>query len=125
MDKAAPSNAPSAAERGMDRRLLLAVFLPPLAAGINIVVGYSVAHHVCNSGYKTSGYLVSLIDFILCGAAAWLANDASRQLGEADETQPEQGRRLFMAKMGLALAAFAAIVVLASTLVMVTLRPCD
>jgi membrane protein implicated in regulation of membrane protease activity len=71
------------------------------------------------------GYLVSAVDFVLCLIAALLALWAYRRVREADETRPEPGRRQFMAKMGLVLSVFAAIVVLAGTLAMLTLDPCD
>jgi pantothenate kinase type III len=46
-------------------------------------------------------------------------------LPRADETQPEIGRRRFMAILGLVLAAFSILIVLAGTAATITLQPCD
>jgi MFS family permease len=109
----------------MDDALLGSLLLSPLAALMNTIVGFTVAHWVCDAGHKATGYLVSAADLILCFIAAGLAFRVYRRLSDADESQPELGRRRFMAKTGLALAAFAAVVVLAGTLAMLTLHPCD
>lgn len=105
--------------------MLGSILLCPVAVGINTIVGFTVAHWVCDVNRKTTGYLVSIVDFALCCAAAALAGWAYGQLGAADETAPELGRRRFMAQLGLALAAFSAVVVFAGTLAMITLHPCD
>ena len=115
----------SAADQKLDRQLLLSLMLSPLAAGISTIVGFTVAHWITIIAYKRTGYLVSIIDFVLCAAAAWLAWDAQHNLTSPDETLPEDGRRLFMAKLALLLSALCALVVLAGTLVLVTLRPSD
>jgi cytosine/uracil/thiamine/allantoin permease len=120
-----PIPQPSALEQKIDRATLASILISPLAVGINTIVGYTVAHWVCDINKKTTGYLVSAVDFVLCLIAALLAWWAYRRVREADETQPEPGRRQFMAKMGLVLSVFAAIVVLAGTLAMLTLNPCD
>ena len=125
MLRAAVREAPAGAEQSIDRQLLASILLCPLAAGINTIVGFTVAHWVCDVNHKTTEWIVSAFDFSLCVAAALLAYASLRRLPEADETQPELGRRRFMAKMGLALSGFAAIVVLAGTLVMLTLGACD
>lgn len=120
-----PVPLPSPQEQRVDRALLASVLLCPLAVGINTIVGYTVAHWVCDVNRKTTGYLVSIVDFCLCGIAAALALWSSRQLAPADETTPELGRRRFMVKMGLGLSMFAAAVVLAGTLAMFTMASCD
>jgi hypothetical protein len=115
----------SAAKQKLDRQLLLSLALPPLAAGISTIVGYTVAHWITIIAYKRTGYLVSASSFALCAAAAWLAWDAQHRLSSPDETLPDEGRRLFMAKLALLLSALCALVVLAGTLVLITLRPDD
>jgi heme A synthase len=116
---------PSPAEQKLDRQLLLSLVLPPLAAGISTVVGFTVAHWITITAHKRTGYLVSGSCFALCALAAWLAWDAQSKLSSPDETAPEGGRRLFMAKLALLLASFCAVVVLAGLLVPITLRPSD
>ena len=115
----------SPADQRQDRQLLLSLAISPLAAGINTIVGFIVAHWITIVAYKRTGYLVSVIDFVLCGVAAWLAWDAQHNLTSLDETLPADGRRIFMAKLALLLATLCAVVVLAGTLVLITLRPND
>ena len=107
----------------LDRQLLLSLMLSPLAAGISTIVGFTVAHWITIVTYKRSGYLVSACSFGLCAAAAWLAWSGQRKLATSDETLPREGRRRFMAKLALLLSALCGIVVLAGTLVLITLRP--
>jgi hypothetical protein len=114
---------PPSERQKLDRQLLLSLALSPLAAGISTIVGFMVAHWITITAYKRLGYLVSVISFSLCAVAAWLAWSARYKLSSADETLPEDGRRLFMVKLALLLSALCALLVLASTLVLVTLRP--
>jgi heme A synthase len=111
----------SATDQKFDRQLLL----PPLAAGINTIVGFVVAHWITIIAYKRMGYMVSMSCFALCVLAAWLAWSAQRKLANPDETLPKEGRWLFMAKLALLLSALCALVVLAGTLVLIILRPSD
>jgi hypothetical protein len=99
--------------------------LPPLAAGSNIIVGYTVAHWITIIAYKRTGYVVSASCFLLCAMAALLAWNAQPKLTNPDETTPEDGRRLFMAKLALLLSGLCALVVLGGTLGMITLQPND
>jgi hypothetical protein len=115
----------SPADQKLDRQLLLSLAISPIAAGINTIVGFIVAHWITVIAYKRTGYLVSVVDLVLCAIAAWLAWDTQHRLSSPDETLPEEGRRLFMAKLALLLAALCAVVVLAGTLVLVTLMPND
>src|ERR1700709_616123 len=91
-------------ERSLDGKLWIGILLGPVAAGINTIVGFTVAHWVNDVGRKRSGSLVSAIYFWLCVVAALLPASVYRQLPDADDTQPEVGRRFFMAKMGLILS---------------------
>lgn len=116
---------PTYEQRQLDRQLLLGLMLPIAAAGLHTIVGFTVAHWIVITASKRTGYVVSVTGLMLCGLAALLASGAYRQLGEVDDAAPEQGRRLFMAKLGLLLSAFAAIAVIAGTLVLVTLGPSD
>lgn len=121
----APQTDIRASDRQTDRALIWSLSLSPLAAGINTIVGFIVAHWITIVAYKRTGYLVSAFCFALCVLAAGLAGNARRELILTDETFPEDGRRLFMSKLGMLLAALCAIVVLAGTLVLVTLGPSD
>lgn len=115
----------SPADQKLDRQLLLSLTLSPLAAGINTIVGFIVAHWITIIAYKRTGYLVSASCFTLCLIAAVLAWAGRRRLSNLDETLPKEGRRLFMVKLALLLSALCALVVLAGTVVLITLRPSD
>jgi hypothetical protein len=115
----------SPSQQKLDRQLLLSLMLPPLAAGISTIVGYTVAHWITITAYKRTGYLVSGSCFALCALAALLSWDGRRELAGSDETLPQHGRQLFMAKLALLLSGLCALVVLAGTLVLITLRPND
>src|ERR1700712_1990047 len=104
----------------LDRQLLLSLMLSPLAAGFSTIVGFTVAHWITIVTYKRTGYLVSACSFALCALVAW---GGQRKLAISDETSPNDGRRLFMAKLALLLSALCGLVVLAGTLVLITLRP--
>ena len=56
----------NAEERSLDGKLWIGMLLGPLAAGINTIVGFTVAHWINDVGRKRSGFLVSAIDFALC-----------------------------------------------------------
>ena len=73
-------------QQRLDRQLLLSILLPLAAAGLNIIVGFTVAHWINDVGRKRSGFLVSAIDFALCVAAAIIAASVYRQLPDADDT---------------------------------------
>jgi uncharacterized membrane protein len=111
--------------RKLDRRILLSLALSPLGAGISTIVGYIVAHWITITGHKNTGYVVSASSFVFCVAAASLAWSARRELTSPDETRPEEGHRLFMTKLALLLSALCILVVLAGTLVLITLGPND
>lgn len=113
------------AQRRLDRQLLLSLMLPPLAAGISTIVGFTVAHWIAITAYKWTGYLVSTVCFTLCALAALLSWDGGRRLTSTDQSLPQDGRRLFMVKLALLLSALCALVVLAGALVLITLQPND
>ena len=115
----------SSEERRLDSKLWTGILLGPLAAGINTIVGFTVAHWINDVGRKRAGFLVSAIDFALCIVAGLLATSVYRQLPDAEDTQPELGRRSFMAKMGLILSALSGIIVVAGTLALIILGPSD
>jgi hypothetical protein len=120
-----PVPMPSTQEQRIDRMLLGSIVLSPLAVGINTVVGFTVAHWTEAVNRKNTSYVVSLVDLILCAAAVLLAWQARAHLATADDAAPEIGRRRFMAKMGLALAFFAGVVVIAASLAIVIMQPSD
>ncbi len=115
----------SPAEVRLDRQLLAALLICPFAVLTNTIVGFTVAHWVCQVNHKRTDFLVCFCDLCLCLFAASLSFSGLRKLPPADDTQPELGRRRFMAILGLVLAAFSILIVLAGTAATITVQPCD
>jgi MFS family permease len=116
---------PSPEQQRTDLLLWTAVLLSPLAMAINTIVGYTVAHWANDIASKRSSYLVSIVDFLVAIGALLLSLTLNRQLPEADESQPEAGRRRFMARIGMLLAAMTLLLIFAQTLAVISLRPSD
>ena len=124
MHRAQESVVP-AEERRIDRLLWISLLLGPLAMGVNTVVGYTVAHWVCDVNRKKTAFIVSAIDFIVCLFALALAVALERRIPEAEDSLPRRGRRHFMAKMAILLSVLSILLVLGGTLAVSILRPCD
>jgi hypothetical protein len=114
-----------AAGQKTDLLLWIAVLLGSSAALINTIVGYTVAHWACDVNYKRMSFVVSAIDFVLCLCAFALSFSVLRNMSAADESQPEAGRRSFMAKSGMLLSVLSILVVIAGTAALLILNPCD
>jgi hypothetical protein len=113
------------AEQKTDLLLWIAVLLGPSAALINTIVGYTVAHWACDVNYKRMSFVVSAIDAVLCICAFALSFSLRHKTPLADESQPEAGRRSFMAKSGMLLSVMSILVVIAGTAALLILNPCD
>ena len=83
------------------------------------------AHHACNVNKKGALLSVSLIDLLLTIASAALAATLYARFRSADEVQPENGRRLFMAKLGLLLSGLCALIILGGLCATLLISPCD
>ena len=118
-----PPKSPAA--RRDDVALWAAILVPLHAAGINTVVGYIVAHHACNVDKKGALLTVSVIDLLLTVGAGILAGMMRTRFQKADELQPEDGRRLFMANLGLLVSGFCVLIIVAGLLASVIISPCD
>jgi hypothetical protein len=108
-----------------DLLLWFALLLGPLAMGVNTIVGYTVAHWVCDVNYKRMSFLVSAIDFVLCLCAFALSLSLFRSIPSSDESLPHSGRMRFMAKSGMLLSIISILVVIAGTAALFILNPCD
>jgi hypothetical protein len=111
------------AEKRLDRQLLGSMALSVFAAAFTVIVGFSVAHWIVDTGSKRAGYLISAIAFSFCLIAGWLAFHVRACVAGADETLPNQGRQLFMANLNILVAGLVALLVIAEALVLVSLRP--
>jgi hypothetical protein len=112
-------------EQRLDWLLWTGVLLGPLGMGINIIVGYTVAHWVCGVNHKTTGFVVAIFAFAMSLSALAISLNLRSKFAGAAPDIPRDGRRHFMAGLGISLSIFSILVVLAGTLVLVTLRPCD
>lgn len=115
----------TAADRRTELALWAAVLVPLHAAGINTIVGFIVAHHACNVDKKGALLVVPTIDLLLAVGSAVLAAMLRGRFQRADDVQPENGRRLFMANLGLLLSALCALIILGGLAATVILSPCD
>jgi hypothetical protein len=125
MRKAQEGAHASTADARLDVLLWIGLLLGPSAAMVNTIVGYTVAHWVCDVNHKTGAFVVNGIDLLLCLAALMMNSGFGRRFAAADDTMPAAGRRSFMAQLALLLSAISTLVVIAQTLAVLTLRPCD
>jgi hypothetical protein len=60
------SIVPSDEDQGINFRLWLGILLPPLAGGINTLVGYMVSNYDCNVHNRRLVLLVNVLSLLLC-----------------------------------------------------------
>jgi hypothetical protein len=125
MRRAAEQPRPTPEQKRMDALVWTGILLGPLAMGVNTIVGFTVAHWTCDTNQKRFSYLVSAIDFVLCLLAFVLSSAIYRQTRDAEEEMPLDGRRVFMARLGMLLAILSTLLVIAGTLAVITIHPCD
>jgi hypothetical protein len=119
-----PPEKPASARRD-DFALWAAILLPLHAAGINTIVGFSVAHHACNVDKKGALLTVPVIDLILALSSAGLAAMLRAKFRGADDVHPADGRRLFMANFGLLVAGLCTLIILGGLFATILISPCD
>lgn len=118
---------PGTEDEGLNFRLWMGILLPPVAGGINTMVGYMVSNYDCNVHNRHLVALVNTICFVLCGVAAFTAFSTRQQI----EQQTDDGSasllhtRRFMFRLGLGLSAGFALMVFAGFLSVLILHPCD
>lgn len=116
---------PSQGEKRVDMMLWTGLLLGPLAMGVNTIVGYTVAHWTCDTNQKKFSYLVSGIDIAVCLLAISISWAMHRQLNGAGEDSPIDGRRTFMAKIAILLSMISLLLIVAQTINLIMLHPCD
>ena len=119
-----PPEKPASARRD-DFALWATILVPLHAAGINTIVGFMVAHHACNVDKKGALLAVPIIDLVLALGAGALAAMLRGRFQRADDVQPLDGRRLFMANFGLLVSGLCTLIILAGLLATVIVSPCD
>jgi hypothetical protein len=113
------------AEKRDDLLLWTGLLLSPLAMGMNTIVGFTVAHWTCDTNQKKFSFLVSAIDLALSICAFFISFSLHRQYQDANDEVPIDGRRVFMAKLAMLLSMLSALLVIAGTLAVLTIHPCD
>jgi hypothetical protein len=114
-----------ASARLTDLALWAAILVPLHAAGINTIVGFTVAHHACNVDKKGALLSVPIVDLLLTVASAALAAMLHAKFRGADDAQPVDGRRLFMANVGLLISGLCALIILGGLFATLLISPCD
>lgn len=110
-------------EIATDRKLIANCIFALIAAFAQIVVGYVVAHRIIITADKRIGWLTSGCCLLVALVTGLCSVGIIRTLEQEDDTHPRDGRRLFLARLALSLSAFAVLVIIASSLILVTLRP--
>ena len=116
---------PAPQEKRSDALLWLGLLLCPLAMGVNTIVGFTVAHWTCDTNQKKYSYLVSAIDLAISICAFVISWALYQRHRTVDDESPIDGRRLFMAKLSMLLSILAILLVIAGTIAIFTLEPCD
>jgi hypothetical protein len=90
-------------------------------------MSYALVPWACGSGHRALLIVVAMVALALMVASAAVAWGAWRTAGASDATDdaPPHGRNAFMTLSGLGLSLFSALVLLASTVPIFVLSPCD
>jgi hypothetical protein len=115
----------SASARRDDLALWAAILVPLHAAGINTIVGFTLAHHACNVDKKGALLTVTIVDLLLALGSAALAMMMRMRFQKADDVAPADGRRLFMANVGLLVSGLCTLIILGGLFATIILSPCD
>src|SRR4051794_39741511 len=98
---------PDNENEALNFRLWLGMLLPPLAGGINTVVGYMVSNYDCNVQNRRLVFLVNVLAALVC-IAGGLISYSTRSTIEArldDASESLLHSRRFMMWVGLSFAA--------------------
>lgn len=118
---------PTSEDQGLNLRLWSGVLLPPLAAGINVVVGYMVSNYACNVHNRRSVLVVNIACLLLCLIAAWLVAGLRKRIAtEADDlSKALRVTRLFLRSLALWFSAGFGLLIVAGLVSTLTLGACD
>jgi hypothetical protein len=118
---------PETEDEGLNLRLWAGVLLPPVAGGINVIVGYIVSNYDCNVHNRRLVLLVNGICLALCAVSSLLVFDRRKQI-ETEDDDPSRllrAARLFLRKLGLWFAGGFALLIVAGLLSTLMLGACD
>lgn len=118
---------PSDEDEGINFRLWLGILLPPLAGGVNTLVGYMVSNYDCNVHNRHLVLAVNILSAVLC-IIAGVASYSTRQRYENqfdDGSRSLLHTRRFMMRLGLGFTVGFLLFISAGTISTFLLRPCD
>jgi hypothetical protein len=118
---------PGDEDEGLNFRLWIGIVVPPLAGGINTLVGYMVSNYDCNVHNRHLVVLVNVLSALLCVIAGWAAYSTRRKLEERvdDSSESLLHTRRFMMCLGLASTIGFLLFIAAGTTSTFLLYPCD
>jgi hypothetical protein len=118
---------PGNEDEGINSRLWLGVLMPPVAGGINTLVGYMVSNYDCNVHNRHLVFLVNIVSLILCVASGLVAYSARRKFeaGSDDASESLLQSRRFMLRLGISFTAGFLLFISAGTISTFLLHPCD
>jgi hypothetical protein len=118
---------PTSEDEGLNLRLWAGLLLPPLAGGINTVVGYMVSNYDCNVHNRHLVLLVNLLCLMLCGVSALLVFSMKDRI-ETERDDPSKdlrATRLFLRKLSLWFSGGFALLVIAGCFATMLMGACD
>jgi hypothetical protein len=118
---------PGSEDEGINFRLWMGILLPPLAGGMNTLIGYMVSNYDCNVHNRHLVLLVNIVCALLCVSAGAASYSTHRRFEEQTDDTSESllHTRRFMMYLGLAFTAGFLLFVTAGTLSTFILHPCD
>jgi hypothetical protein len=118
---------PGDEDESINRRLWIGIVLPPIAGGINTLVGYMVSNYDCNVHNLHLVLLVNGLSALLCAIAGVAAYSTRRKFEKRADDGSESllHTRRFMMCLGLALTIGFLLFITAGTTSTFLLRPCD
>ncbi|HZP05141.1 MAG TPA: hypothetical protein VFB43_09590 [Terracidiphilus sp.] len=118
---------PSDEDQGINFRLWVGILLPPIAGGINTLVGYMVSNYDCNVHNRHLVLLVNVLSALFCIAGGVASYSARRRFEEKADGGSESllHTRRFMLYLGLWFAAGFLLFTVAGTISTLLLGPCD
>jgi|SRR3954465_8247737 hypothetical protein len=114
-------------DEGINFRLWLGILLPPIAGGVNTLVGYMVSNYDCNVHNRHLVLLTNALSAALClagGISAYSARQRTEQQVDDASVSLLHTRR-FMMRLGLAFTVGFLLFIAAGTISTFVLHACD
>lgn len=120
-------NFPTTDNRSINLRLWVGILLPPVAGGLNTMVGYMVSNYDCNVHNRHLVLLTNILSALLCVAAGIVTTSMRHSIEDSSDDASEAllHSRRFMMNLGLCFAVGFLLFISAGTASTFLLRPCD